>query len=158
MNIIKTLPITATESAILEAKRDGIYEKTLSFFLIFCFIIIFVCFVPGKHGKPSLFATYGFNSILTLETLLSVVCVASCFFQKRNVDKDLKRGKKTVAAVFVKYKVPDLSLYHIVTTEKGDFEKIAVDKQSYHRYRKGDAITLDFAPFSAILFSAKSNM
>lgn len=158
MAIIQTLPYTPDELAILKEKHGDVFIETivLSFGLIF--LLGLLCIMPGgrRHPSPSLYEIFGFApcfSVIGISVLL--FCVILYYNKKSDVANDIKNGQKTIATIEVWQKIMGIEDYTIFTKEEEPFKSFGVSKEIYHKLRKGNLITVEFAYFTRTVFAVK---
>jgi glucan phosphoethanolaminetransferase (alkaline phosphatase superfamily) len=155
MTIIKITPFTPTELAILEEKRKVILQETASWVLMYGLLLFIFAPMPGRHRAPSLYENFGIIGIVVIEILLCLCGIVVYFFKKSKTEKDIKSGLKTISKVVAQHKTTGLGHYNIFTHEDAPFNKFVVDKETYHKFCKGDIIIVEFAHFTQTIFDIK---
>jgi hypothetical protein len=158
MTIIKTTPFTPADLAVLEEKHSDVGIKTLVGFLSSLFFVAIFSIVPsgrGQHKEPSLYENYGIQGLMILATMLFLGAILMYFINKHSIEKDIKSGLKTIATVEIREKIMGLENFKVFTKEEEPFKSFVVSQEIYHKVRKGDLITVEFAYVTQTIFDIK---
>jgi hypothetical protein len=155
MTIIKTAPFTPADFAILEEKRSDVLTESLYKTFLLCFFLPIFSVLPGRHGRPSLYEDMGVHGLMLLEGLLVLGGICMYYIHNNRLQKDIKSGLKTIATVEIREKITGLEDYKVFTKEEETFKSFAVSKEIYHKVRKGNLITIEFAPCTKTIFDIK---